>query len=183
MQAVIERPHWAAALSLLVMVGLSGPANFYAKNSSKSVDENDVTLQLFRLLDDSYGGKFDDYVLADLYTDAASGQEYRHILHVDYDKNRAFGRLNLCVRGVAKMTPEQLAVYTPKEIYDFAKIDLEKFFKTAPGPFGASGDLYLRSVNGGALANAAINNEAQKRYTDIVSQYVIPALEKPHKTP
>ena len=182
MRAVIKRLHWAAALSLLITVGTAGPASFYGKNTTKSVDENDVTLRLLRLLDDSYGGKFDDYLLADLYTDAASGEQYRHILHVDYDKNRTFGRLSLYVRGVGKMTPEQLAVYSPKEIYDFAEIDLEKFIKTGPGPFGASGDLYLHSVSGGPLIHGAINDEVQKRYADIITQYVMSALEKQRKS-
>jgi len=179
----VKRPDRAVVLFLVVTAGLVVPASFYGKNATKSADANDVTLRLFHLLDDSYGGKFDDYVLADLYTDAASGEQYRHIVRVDYDKNRAFGRLSLYVRGVAKMTPEQLAVYSPKEIYDFAEIDLEKFIKTDPGTFGGSGDLHLHSVNGGPLVQAAINDEVQKRYADIIAQYVIPSLEKEHKTP
>ena len=183
MQFLSKRSHWAGVLSLLVTAGLAGSATLWAKNATKALDPNDVTLRLFHLLDDSYGGKFDDYLLADLYTDAASGQEYRHVVHVDYDKNRAFGRLSLYIRGVAKMTPEQLAVYTPKEIFDFAEVDLEKFIKTDPGPFGGTGDLYLHSVNGGPLVQGAANQDVEKRYTDILTQYVIPALEKGHKAP
>jgi hypothetical protein len=183
MQSLLKRSRWAGVLSLLVTAGLAGPACLYAKNGTKAVDPNDVTLRLFHLLDDSYGGKCDDYVLADLYTDAASGEEYRHILHIDYDKNRAFGRLNVYIRSVGKMTPEQLAVYTPKEIFDFAEIDLEKLIKTDPGPFGGPGDLYFHSVSGGPLVQGAINADVEKRYADILTQYVIPALEKGHKTP
>lgn len=184
MQSLAKRSHWAGVLSLLITAGLAGPASLYAKNATKAVDPNDVTLRLFHLLDDSYSGKFNDYVLTDLYSDAANGQEYRHIVHIDYDKNRTFGRLNLYIRGVAKMTPEQLAVYTPKEIFDFAEMDLEKFIKTEPGPFGGPGDLYFHSVNGGPLVQGAINEDLGKRYADILTQYVTPALEKEgHKTP
>ena len=182
MQLPLNRLHLAVVLSLLVTAGFATVAA--GKNVPKAaVDPNDVTVRLFHSLDDSFAGKFDDYVLADLYTDASTGQEYRHILHIDYDKSRTFGRLNIYIRSVAKMTPEQHAIYTPKEIFDFAQSDLEKFIKTDPGPYGGTGDLYFHSLDGGPLVHAAINNEMEKRYADIVTQFVIPALEKDHKAP
>jgi len=183
MQLPLNRVHLAVVLSLLISTGLA--TNTAAgKNVPKgAIDPNDMTLRLFHSLDDSFSGKFDDYILADLYTDASTGQEYRHILHIDYDKNRTFGRLNLYIRSVAKMTPEQLAIYTPKEIFDFAQADLEKFIKTDPGPYGGSGDLYFHSVDGGPLVHATINDEVEKRYADIVTQFVIPALDRDHKAP
>jgi hypothetical protein len=171
------RWRWAALCAAAGFV-LAASASLSGKRKEGG---NDTTSSLFQLLDDTYGGKLEEYVLADVYADPASGEELRHVLRLDYDKSRAFGRLNLYVRGVGKMTPQQLSSYTPKQIYDFGEIDLEKFIKSAPGPFGQPGDLYLRSSDAGPLTRAPITDEARKQYDDLVTQYLIPALEKGHK--
>jgi hypothetical protein len=165
-----------AALFLLAAT-LASTAVVRAGSRNKA-DDNDITLKLFQLLDTQHNGKLDDiYVLADVYTDS-SGAESRHVLRVDYDKSRSFGRLAIYLRSVGKMTPEQLAVYTPEQIYGFGEIDLEKFLKTEPGPFGQKGDLYLQSSDEQALHTTAVTDEARKRYETYVSQYIIPALQK-----
>lgn len=167
-----------AALCAAVGFVLAASDSLYSK---KKEEGNDTTSRLFQILDEAYGGKLEDYVLAAAYTDPASGEEFRHVLRVDYDKSRAFGRLNLYVRGVGKMTPQQLSSYTPQQIYDFAEIDLEKFIKSEPGPFGLPGDLYLRSSAAGPLTREPITDEARKQYDNFVTQYLVPALEKGHK--
>lgn len=167
-----------AALCAAAGFVLAASGSLYGKHKEEG---NDTTSRLFQLIDDAYGGKLEEYVLADAYTDPASGEEFRHVLRVDYDKSRTFGRLNLYVRGVGKMTPQQLSSYTPQQIYDFGEIDLEKFIKSAPGPFGQPGDLYLRSSEAGPLTREPVTGEARKQYDDLVTQYLVPALEKGHK--
>jgi hypothetical protein len=163
--------------AFLLTVVLASPAMLQAGGRNK-VDENDATAKLFELLDSEHSGKLDDiYVLADLYTDA-SGDQYRHVLRVDYDKSRSFGRLAIYLRSVGKMTPEQLSAYTPEQIYGFGEVDLAKFVKTDPGTFGQKGDLYLESSQDSPLHTTSVNEEARKDYETYISQYVIPALQK-----
>jgi hypothetical protein len=163
--------------ALVFAIVLASPALLSASSHNKA-DENDVTGKLFQLLDSQHSGKLDDiYVLADTYTDS-SGDQYRHVLRVDYDKSRSFGRLAIYLRSVGKMTPEQLAAYTPEQIYGFGEVDLAKFVKTEPGPFGEKGDLYLESSDDQPLHTTPVNAEAKKKYEDYVTQYVIPALQK-----
>jgi hypothetical protein len=167
----------SAAVYLAAAAVLVFPASLRGGSRNK-VDENDVTSKLFQLLDNQHSGKLDDiYVLADVYTDA-SGEQYRHVLRVDYEKNRSFGRLAIYLRSVGKMTPEQLAVYTPEQIYGFGEVDLAKFVKTDPGPFGQRGDLYLESSDDQPLHTVSVTEEARKSYETYVSQYIIPALQK-----
>ena len=166
--------HLSAAF--LVAAVLASPVLLSA--GSRNRDENDVTGKLFQLLDTQHSGKLDDiYVLADIYTDP-SGDQYRHVLRVDYDKSRTFGRLAIYLRSVGKMTPEQLSAYTPEQIYGFGESDLAKFVKTDPGPFGQRGDLYLQSSDDGPLHTTAVTDEARKSYDDFITQFVIPAVQK-----
>jgi hypothetical protein len=165
------------SVAFLLAAILVFPALLSASNRNRG-DENDVTGKLFQLLDSQHGGKLDDiYVLADTYTDA-SGDQYRHVLRIDYDKNRSFGRLAIYLRSVGKMTPEQLSTYTPEQIYGFGEVDLAKFVKTDPGPFGQKGDLYLESSEDQPLHTTAANGDARKNYEAYVTQYIIPALQK-----
>lgn len=171
-----NRLYVSGALCLLLGVVLTAPGDLFASHTK--ADENDATARLFQLLDNANNGKLDDiYVLADVYTDA-SGDQYRHVLRVDYDKSRAFGRLAIYVRSVGKMTPEQISSYTPEQIYNFGEIDLEKLVKTDPGPFGQRGDLYLTADGDGPLHTQAVTDEARKSYDTFLNQYVIPALQK-----
>ena len=82
-----------------------------AREKNYQADPNDVTGRLFQLLDDTHEGKLTDcYLLADLYKGkdlSTPDEEFQHVLHVDYDKNRGFGKLNLHVRTLAKLAPEQ----------------------------------------------------------------------------
>ena len=171
-----NRLYVSGTLCLLLGIMLAAPGRLLA--SKNKADENDATARLFQLLDNAHNGKLDDiYVLADSYTDA-SGDQYRHVLRIDYDKSRAFGRLAIYVRSVGKMTPDQLAAYKPEQIYEFGENDLEKLVKTDPGPFGQKGDLYLTSDGDNPLHTAAVTDGARKDYDTYVTQYVIPAVEK-----
>ena len=167
----------SGGVCLVLGMVVTAPGGLLAVRNSR-VDENDATYRLFQLLDSAHGGKLaDTYVLADAYTDG-NGDQYRHVLRVDYDKSHAFGRLAIYVRSVGKMTPEQLSTYTPEQIYNFGEIDLQKLVKTDPGPFGQRGDLYLTADGDGPLHTSAVTDEARKSYDTFVTQYVIPALQK-----
>jgi hypothetical protein len=175
MSAVHERTRWGAVLLILAAASSAAPSRIAF---SREKESDAATTQLFQILNTSYGGKVEHFcLLADTYTDA-SGQQYRHVLRVDYDKSRVFGRLNLYVRSVGSMTQDQLATYTPQQIYDFGESDQEKFVKTDTGPFGEKGDLYLQAEGDGPLHSTAVTSDARKHYSDFLSQYVIPALQK-----
>ena len=164
-----------AALAALAL-GMAAPA-FAGRSHEKKDEANDPTYQLFQLIDSTRGGVLKNfYLLADVYTDT-SGNEFRHVLRVDYDKNRGFGRLSLYVRSVGKMDPAQLATYKPEQIYDFGEIDQEKFMKTDPGPLGQTGDIFLVASKGEALHTAPVTPEIRKQYEDFITQYIIPALK------
>lgn len=151
-----------------------------AKEKPVPVDPNDATVRLFQLLDDTRGGKLSDfYVLTDPYKDPSDpDKELQHVLRVDYDKNRAFGKLNIHVRTMDKLGPQQLKTYTTKQIYDFGEYDSEKFVKSVPGPLGQAGDVYLRTIGDGPLTDTPITDEIRKSYDLFVNQYIIPALQK-----
>lgn len=172
----------AATVSAVLLAGLLGNSanSLYAKHKPEEIDPEGPTARLFQLLDSSRDGKLSDfYLLADLYKDPNKPEEeYRHVLRADYDRNRGFGKLNLWVRSVGKMTPEQLRTYTPKQIYDFAETDQEKYVKTSLGSFGASGDLYLHASEDGPLASAPITDDARRSYDFFVTQHLLPALQK-----
>jgi hypothetical protein len=166
----------------VVLVVVSPIGTLGAKEKTPPVDPNDVTSRLFQLLDESRNGKLTDFfVLADIYKDKDSkdpNQEFQRVLLVEYDKSRNFGKLNLHLRSVGKLDPEQLKSYSLKQIYDFGVDDLEKFVKSEPGQFGRTGDLYLRSANDLPIATAPITEDTRKAYELYLSQYVIPALQK-----
>lgn len=153
--------------------------DLYAKKKKQPVPPDDPTLRVYNLLDNSYGGKLSDfYLFADVYKDAnRQGQEFQHILRVEYDKKRFFGKFRISVRSVAKPTEAQLKAYTVKQFYDFAS-NSEKFEKIDPGPFGQQGDLYLRTKDDAPLASAPITPEVQAEYEKLLTEYLIPALEK-----
>ncbi|HEV2352403.1 MAG TPA: hypothetical protein VG028_21415 [Terriglobia bacterium] len=153
-----------------------------AKEKPAPVDPNDPTVRLFQLLDETRDGKLSDfYVLADVYKDKTSANpeaEFQHVLSVDYDKNRSFGKLNIHVRTLDKLAPEQLKTYTAKQIYDFGDDDSEKFVKSEPGPLGRQGDMYLRATADRPLNDTPITDDVRKAYEFYITQYIIPALQK-----
>jgi len=153
-----------------------------AREKNSPADPNDVTARLFQLLDDSHDGKLTDfYLLADIYKDKDSSnpdEELQHVLHLDYNKDRNFGKLSLHVRSMTKLAPEQLKTYSPKQIFDFGDEDTEKFVKSDPGQLGRTGDMYLRATADKPLRDTPISDEARKAYEFYLTQYVIPALQK-----
>ena len=168
----------AAFCALLSAVSLPGLR--FAKDKTPTVSPDDVTLRLFQLLDGSYGGKLSEfYFVGDIYKDPKiPDKELQHVFKAEYDKDRAFGRLRLYVRSVDRLTASQLKEYTPKQIYEFGELDVKKFTKTDPGPFGKTGDLYLQASENGPLATAPITDETRKEYETYISQWLLPALEK-----
>jgi hypothetical protein len=151
-----------------------------AKEKVVPISPDDPTYRLFQLLDNAYGGKLEGFcVIANLFKDPENpDHEEQYILKVEYDKNRAFGKLRIYARTVDKLTPDQLKTYTPKDIFSFAEADSLKFTKTDPGALGKVGDVYFRAQGGGPLAAAPVSEEARKQYDFFVTQYIIPALEK-----
>jgi hypothetical protein len=168
----------AAFCALLWIVGL--PGLHLAKEKTPAVSPDDLTLRLFQLLDTSYGGKLAGfYVLGDIYKDPKiPDKELQHVFKAEYEKERAFGRFRLYVRSVDKLTPGQLREYTPKQVYEFGELDVEKFTKTDPGPLGRAGDVYFRAIPDGPLAATLITNEVRKEYETYITQWLLPALEK-----
>jgi hypothetical protein len=166
-------------VAVLLIGGHTG--RMIAKEKSSQVSPDDATLRLYSLLDSKYNGKLDEfYLLADVVNDPKNpDQPQQHVLRVDYGKDRAFGKLNIHVRTVGQVTPEQLKAYSPKQIYDFAESDSEKFTKTDPGTFGRPGDVHFaQTSDGGALGAGNVIPEVQSEYDRFVNQYIIPALEK-----
>jgi hypothetical protein len=164
-----------SAIIVLVVLGTADVRIGRAKE--KAIDPNDPTLRLYSLLDTTREGKMPDlFLLADTYSE--QGKEFQRVLRAEYDKNRAFGKLRIYVRSVAKMAPEQLQSYTAKQVYDFGETDLEKFVKTDPGEFGKQGDIYLRGDAESPLTTAPITDETRKSYETLVVQYLLPALQK-----
>ncbi len=167
-----------AALAALLIA--SSPARVLAKHKPQDPSANDPTPRLFQLLDTSYGGKLNDwYLLGEIYKNPSKpNEELQRVYRVEYDKAHAFGKLAIYIRAVSKLQPEQLKTYTPKMVYDFGVADLEKFVKTQPGVFGQTGDLYLQSSGERALATAPVTEEIQKEYDKIVTDELLPALQK-----
>ena len=171
----------AASLMAVLLLGSIPPGGaLYAKHKSEQADPDDATSRLFQLLDSARDGKLADYyLLADLYKDPDKpDDEYRHVLRVNYDKGRGFGKLNVWVRSVGKMTPQQLETYTPKQIYDFAETDQEKYVKTSAGQFGTPGDVYLHATENGPLVTGPVTDGVRKSYGLFVTEYLLPALQK-----
>ncbi len=168
----------AVLLTLLWTMVL--PRSLGAKERIPPISPDDPTVRLYQLLDTSYGGKLDEFFLiADTFKDAKkSDQLEQHILKLEYDKSRAFGKLRIYVRVVDKLTPDQEKTYTPKQVFDFAEADTEKFTKTDPGPFGKPGDLYFQATADRPLATAPVTDDTRKEYDDFITQYLLPALTK-----
>jgi hypothetical protein len=169
------------AVVLLLAFGGGSLGLLSAKDKSSQISADDPTLRLYSLLDSKFNGKLEDFcVLADVVNDPSTpGQPQQRVLRMDYDKDRGFGKLNIHVRTVAQLTPDQLKTYTPKQIYDFGENDSAKFTKTDPGSFGRPGDVYFATPSdGAALASAPAKAEVQTQYETYVTQYLMPALEK-----
>jgi len=170
----------AVTTALLFVAGaLASPAP--VKEKVPPVSPDDVTLRLYQLLDSAYEGKLlDFYLIADTFKDPQSaGQEHQHILKVEYEKARGFGKLRIHVRMVDKLTPEQLKAYTTKQIFEFAEVDSEKFTKTDPGSFGRPGDVYFRAVTeGGPLASVPPTDDTRVAYERYLTECLLPALQK-----
>jgi hypothetical protein len=164
----------------LAAVGVGGKEKGSGKDKTLTASENDPTYRLFQLLDTTRGGKLEDFcVTADLYKNPQNPQEeFLRVVRVVYDKDHAFGRLTLHVRSVAKMDPAQMSSYSPKQIYEFAESDMEKYTKTEAGPFGGKGDLYFHVTDIGALTMVPITEEVQRTYEMLLTQYILPALGK-----
>lgn len=167
----------AAGLALAALAYCAGQA--FAKKKDHQVDTNDPTYQLYQVLDNSYGGKLSNfYLIADTFSDPNNQDEkFQRVLSVEYDKNLFFGRFKIQVRSVAQLTPDQLKTYTAKQIYDFGS-DSEKFEKINPGPFGGEGDMYFRASGDAPLQTAPITDDTRKEYDTLVTQYILPALQK-----
>ena len=168
----------AVLLTLLWTMVL--PRGLGAKERIPHVSPDDTTVRLYQLLDTSYGGKLDEFfIIADTFKDSKkSDQLEQHILKLEYDKSRAFGKLRIYVRVVDKLTPDQEKTYTPKQVFDFAEADAEKFTKTDPGPFGKPGDLYFQARADRPLATVPVTDDTRKEYDDFITQYLLPALAK-----
>jgi hypothetical protein len=168
----------AAFCALLSTAGL--PGLYLAKEKNPAVSPDDLTLRLFQLLDSSYGGKLSEfYLIGDVYRDPKiPDRELQHVFKAEYEKERGFGRFRLYVRSVDKLTPGQLKEYTPKQVYEFGEVDVEKFTKTDPGPFGRPGDVYFRAIPDGPLAASPVTDEVRKEYETFISQWLLPALAK-----
>lgn len=149
------------------------------KPKAKTEAGNDVTSQVYRLLDDSYGGKLTGFcLLGDTYKDAKDpSRTLQRILQVDYDKSRFYGRFRIVVHAVVEPTEAQLKTYTVKQLYDFGS-DSEKFEKIDPGPFGGTGDTYFRVTEDGPLAIVPATDDVKSEYDTLMTQYILPALEK-----
>jgi hypothetical protein len=151
------------------------------KEKSGSVSPNDPTARLFEFLNNSDGGKLNDFcVLADVYSDPSDpSQQYQRVLKVDYNKNLYFGRFVIHARSVSKLTQQQLVIYTPKQVYDFGGRDGQVFDKISAGPFGSeTGDLYLTPAPNGPLRSSDIDDSVTQEYKMLVGQYILPAVQK-----
>jgi len=135
---------------------------------------------VYQLLDNSYGGNLTDYyLLADLYADPQNpSNQLQHVIRVDYDKGRFFGRFRIYVRSVGKLSPAQLNTYNIEQIYDFGESDEAEFEKINPGPLGGTGDLFMTATSNGPLASAPITDQAREEYDMLLTQYLLPALKK-----
>jgi hypothetical protein len=182
-RACLRRQAGFIAGLALITLSLSGAwtGGAAAKEKVPAVSPDDPTLRLYQLLDGQYGGKLDGFcIIGDVFNDPKKPDHpEQHIFRVEYEKSRAFGRLRIYVRTVDKLTADQLKTYTPKQIYDYAETDSEKFTKTDPGYFGKTGDIYSLPVSeGGPLATAPITDEVRSAYERYVTNFLLPALQK-----
>lgn len=176
--------HRFAVGALLACSLAAGPLSALAsgKDDHKPapVDPNDSTLRLFQAIDSLKGGKLVDFcVVGDVYKDPAlPNEDSQHILKVEYDKAKMFGKLQFVVRSVGKLHPDQMKAYTTKELFEFGLSDQAKFIKTEAGAFGRPGDMYLQSMPDRPLSSAPITDEVRKKYEAFVTEWLLPAVEK-----
>lgn len=169
----------ALVIAIISALPLSARPRKHKDKDKGEAAANDVTSRLYQIADQSLEGKFSFYLLAGVYTDPAKpGVQYQRVLRVVYDKDLYFGRFAIHVRSVSKLTPDQLAAYTPEDIFNYGNADTAEFEKISPGRFGRTGDLYLASSNGGPLAAASITPEVQSEYEKLVTDYILPEVEK-----
>ena len=176
------QPFAVGALLACCLAGIPLSVHAVGKDDPKPVrgDPNDPTFRLSQAIDTLKGGKLTDfYVLADVYKDPAQpNEESQHILKVEYDKAKMFGKLQIVVRSVGKIHPDQMKAYTTKDFFEFGLSDQSKFIKTEAGPFGKPGDMYLRSTPDRPLSSAPVTDDVRKDYEAFVTEYVLPAVEK-----
>jgi hypothetical protein len=184
---VLRESVLAAVTVLAILLGCAA-SSLYAvprkkkKEKNGAVSANDLTARLFDIFNSSLGGKLNDrYVLADIYSDPSNpSQQYQRVLKVDYNKDLYFGRFVIHARSVGKMSAQQLAIYSPEQVYNFGGRDGQVFDKINPGPFGSeTGDLYLAPPpSGGPLRTVPIDDSVTQEYQMLVSQYILPAVQK-----
>ncbi|HET7212427.1 MAG TPA: hypothetical protein VFL79_02465 [Terriglobia bacterium] len=176
----MRKKYSVVIVTTIILFGVAVPSAWAKKKKAQSVSPDDPTYKVFQLLDDSYGGKLSDYyLLADLYVDPQNpSNQLQHVIRVDYDKSRFFGRFRVYVRSVGKLTPDQMGTYDLKQIYDFGESDDTEFEKINPGPLGETGDLYMQATADGPLAPAPITDEARQEYDTLITKYILPALQK-----
>ncbi len=164
--------------SSLSAVSMAGKDKGKGKELPVVVTADDPTFRLFQFLDTNRGGKLTDfYVIVNIYKNPLNPQEeFQRVARVVYGKDLVFGKLTLFLRTVAKMDPAQLKTYNPKEIYEFAESDTEKYTKTEAGPFGGKGDVYFHATDNGALRAVPVTDDVQKDYATLLTYYILPAL-------
>ncbi|MGH9328205.1 MAG: hypothetical protein ACRD2B_16170 [Terriglobia bacterium] len=149
------------------------------KKEKKTATSSGPTAQLYNTLNNSYGGKLNTYLLADIYSDPSNpSQQYQRVIHVIYNKDLYFGRFTIHVRSVGKLNSQQLAIYNPEAIFKFGNSDSQEFEKINPGAFGETGDLFLEARNGEPLAEAPVTDEVRQEYEMLVTKYILPAVQK-----
>ncbi len=171
---------WLVLISMILLCETWGMAAPRSTVEKTKVDPSDPTARLYQSLNKNYAGQLKDFfVLADIVKDSQNPpQEFQHVLRVEYDQQKSFGRFRIYVRRVARLTPEQLKTYSPEQVYNFAFEDEEKFEKIEPGPFGLTGDLYFHVRPEMPLHTAPVTDEVRKQYQLYVNDYILPAVEK-----
>src|SRR4051812_23026779 len=98
MRSDCQLSRFASAIIVLLVLG---NGSYVCAKHKEEGGQNGPTARLFEYLDSEHGGKLDNfYLLADLFKDASKPEDQlRHVLRVDYDKNRGFGKLNIYVRS------------------------------------------------------------------------------------
>jgi hypothetical protein len=182
MKAILKRNRVTGTMVLVagLMVAWLSPSLAKDKEKVAPIDPNDPTFRLFQKADESFGGKITElYVIADVYRDPANAsEESQRILRVDYDKTKVFGKLQIVVRSVGRILPDQMKAYTPKDFFGFGLTDQAKFIKSEAGPFGKPGDIYLQAQPERPLSSVPVTDEVRKTYALLVTEYILPALEK-----
>jgi len=169
---------WVVGVAPIIILGAS--IILLAKEKKPVVSAEDASRRLFDLLDSQYGGKLKDfYLLSDVFKDPDNpSAELQHVLRVDYDKDKLFGKLRIVVRSVKKPTEEQLKTYSAQALFDFGEYDLDKFVKSEPGGFGKPGDVYLHARPGYPLAEESITDDVRNTYDWYITKYILPGVEK-----